>query len=67
MFSCLTANLTAIEISINNTKTNHTKGFDICLKRFEDHHYQKYGNESEFTFNSTTLPWGLLEKHECEW
>ena len=35
----------------------------------QKHHRQKYGNESgnEFFLNATTLPWGLLEKHECEW
>jgi hypothetical protein len=64
---CFAANLTSIDLSIETTRTNHTEGYDICFQRFEDHHHQKYGNESEFFLNSTTLPWGLLEKHECEW
>ena len=67
--------MTAIEIAFNNTKVNHTKDFEIIIKRMEDHHYMSENmtnvanvnqTNMDITMNPTNIPWGLLEKHECE-
>ena len=38
------------------------KGYQIIIERIE-----KHDNVSNFILNATNLPWGLLDKHECEW
>ena len=57
-------NLTLVEIGINETRHNTTTktGFDTLIQRIE-----KHDNVSGFEMNSTNIPWGFLEKHECEW
>ena len=57
-------NLTLVEIGINETRYNSSTktGFDTLIQRIE-----KHDNVSGFQMNSTNIPWGFLEKHECEW
>ena len=49
---------------IEQTRLNATtaEGFQAIIKRKNEH--DKITN---FTLTADTVPWGLLDKHECEW
>ena len=49
---------------IEKTRNNETTkaGFQAIIARKE-----KHDNITDFVINADTVPWGLLEKHECEW
>ena len=65
LISTISGNLTMIQTLIDQVREGNDtlqKGYQIIIERIE-----KHDNVSDFTLNATNLPWGLLDKHECEW
>ena len=65
MILIVLGNLTMIQTLIDQIREGNDtlqKGYQIIIERIE-----KHDNVSDFTLNATNLPWGLLDKHECEW